>query len=256
MKSTKISNNNRRTWKDSSIRNKRVSGMIKKYWGTDDLKFIYNTKIRPLILEGYVAKHMVNINGLNVSDSSIKNVIKKYASKEDLEILKNNRKQLKSKNAKIYLEPTYGHSKGKTYDEIMGPDKAACKKKQASELWKNNNPRKYWDSTKISKGQRLLYEKVKLVFNDAEIEYPVDAPGKKYYLDVAVPSLKLNFEYDGFYWHSFPDAVERDKNRDEYLKSIGWKIFRYSFNAKNDLEVRKELDKLNITNIQNYDKFE
>ena len=67
---------------------------------------------------------------------------------------------------------------------------------------------------------------------------------------------KLNFEYDGFYWHSFPDAVERDKNRDEYLKSIGWKIFRYSFNAKNDLEVRKELDKLNITNIQNYDKFE
>jgi len=48
--------------------------------------------------------------------------------------------------------------------------------------------------------------------------------GGNYYLDVAIPMFKLNFEYDGKYWHSL--NKESDRIRDLYLKSIGWSVIR------------------------------
>jgi len=243
---------NRKTWKDPSVKQARIDGLRKKWWGTSDLKKVYDEIIRPLLLKGYTAKQIVDEGHVNVSDSSVKNVIKKYASEEDLNILEENRTNAKKKYAKIVFQKSLGHSKGKKYEDILGPEKAALKKKQASELWKTDNPRKYFTGNNISKGQLLLFEKVKEMFPSAVLEFPIDAPGKKYYLDIAVPELKLDFEYDGFYWHSFPDAIERDKKRDEYLKSLGWKVFRYSFNARNGLEVKQELDKLNLI-IKDYD---
>lgn len=250
---SKQSEINRKTWKDPNVKRSRISGLHKRWWGTDDLESIYINIIRPLILKGYTAKQIVTEGHLNVSDSSVKNVIKKYASVEDLEILKNNRTEFKRSYAKKSFAKSLGHSKGKTYEEIMSPEKAASKRKQASELWKKDNPRKFFTGNNISRGQLLLFEKVKEMFPNAVLEFPVDAPGKKYYLDIAVPELKLDFEYDGFYWHSFPDAIERDTKRDEYLKFLGWKVFRYSFNARNDLEVKEELNKLNII-IDEYGK--
>lgn len=212
----------------------------------------YLEVIKPLIYLGYSCIRMENEDKILCSAPTAKKLILQFGSDIDIKTYTENAiegRKIAGYSWKGRTRPTH---KGKTYEEIMGPIKAAAKRKQASELWKTDNPRKYWNTNNVSKGQALLFEKVKSIFPEAVMEYPIDAPGKKYYLDVAVPRLKLNFEYDGFYWHSFPDAIERDKTRDEYLKSLGWKVFRYSFNARNDLEVREELLKLEIK-LENYE---
>jgi len=40
-------------------------------------------------------------------------------------------------------------------------------------------------------------------------------------LDVYLPELKKAIEYNGIYWHSFPDAIERDKFKNEECKRLG-----------------------------------
>lgn len=47
------------------------------------------------------------------------------------------------------------------------------------------------------------------------------------FLDFAIPELKIDIECDGEYWHTAPKFVEKDKKRDEFLKSEGWTILRF-----------------------------
>jgi hypothetical protein len=105
--------------------------------------------------------------------------------------------------------------KGKTYEDILGPEKA---KKRKKELKKSGA---YGQSItpKISAPQLEIFKMVKEKYPTAVLEYPV----LDYCLDIAVPELKLCFEYDGSYWHD----VEKDKKRDEVLEEMGWKIIRY-----------------------------
>lgn len=80
-----------------------------------------------------------------------------------------------------------------------------------------------------SKPQKALYDKVKDLFlpYSAILNFKVQKKkGGNYYLDVAIPNLKINFEYDGKYWHSKPETILKDKIRDEYLTSQGWNIIR------------------------------
>ena len=37
-----------------------------------------------------------------------------------------------------------------------------------------------------------------------------------------INDIKINIEYDGWYWHN----LKNDRKRDEFLKSQGWKILR------------------------------
>ena len=62
--------------------------------------------------------------------------------------------------------------------------------------------------TKLEFGQNLLY-------NDERYYY---------FLDIAIAELKINIEYDCAWTHPDP---EKDKFRDEVLKSFGWKTIRY-----------------------------
>jgi len=65
----------------------------------------------------------------------------------------------------------------------------------------------------------------------AEFNYPVDG----FWLDYAVPSIKLGFECDGKYWHQDKD---RDKRRDKKLESFGWNITRFTgSDIRNNLEL-------------------
>jgi hypothetical protein len=210
----------------------------------------YENIILPLIIKGHTFKNMYDLKLITCSPPTAKKLTYLYGSIEIQEKSVENKRKgkahglTKGKPSKL---------KGRKYEDFLAPDVAERKKAQASKLWKENNPRKYFTNNNISKGQRLLYETIKESFPSAVIEYPIKAVGKTYYLDIAIPELKLNFEYDGVYWHSFPDAIERDRVRDEYLKSLGWKVFRFSFNAGNDLEVREELHKLNI-NFKEYEQ--
>ena len=114
--------------------------------------------------------------------------------------------------------------KGKTYEEIFGCKKKAKARSKITSDWMKTkkNIRKYCKSP--SKPQIALYEKVKEIYLDAELEYPITiSKTKTIWLDIAIPRLKLNYEYDGNYWHQ---DKNKDIKRDKILKKLGWKIIR------------------------------
>lgn len=106
--------------------------------------------------------------------------------------------------------------KGKTYKEIYG-DKAEERREQQRYYGLQG----YLLTPRISAPQLKLYEEVLKEYPTAVLEYPVSG----FCLDIAVPELKLAFEYDGSYWHQ---DKEKDKKRDEVLKQLGWKVTRIS----------------------------
>ena len=66
-----------------------------------------------------------------------------------------------------------------------------------------------------------------------ECEYPVERiDGRRfYYLDVALPELKIDFEYDG---QLHKHLCAKDAARDKYLISIGWSVVRFSHREFSD----------------------
>lgn len=61
--------------------------------------------------------------------------------------------------------------------------------------------------------------------------YPLDRATA----DFAFPDLRLIVECDGSYWHSLPEVAARDKRRDGWLRSKGWRTLRLSeANIKRD----------------------
>ena len=52
--------------------------------------------------------------------------------------------------------------------------------------------------------------------------------------DIFIEPLKAVVEYDGMFWHSGDDVIERDSRKDKYCKRNGWRIIRV-----------KEADKVN-----------
>lgn len=56
---------------------------------------------------------------------------------------------------------------------------------------------------------------------DVEQQYPVG----KYRLDFAWPKKLIGLEADGW-WHRSPEGAVRDRQRDSWLRSQGWLIFR------------------------------
>ncbi len=77
----------------------------------------------------------------------------------------------------------------------------------------------------ISIPQLKLFIIMKRLFPEAILEYPVNGRS----LDVAIPSVKLDIEYDGKYWHlDRPNAKEIDQKRDMELSALGWKVIRFN----------------------------
>lgn len=119
--------------------------------------------------------------------------------------------------------------KNKTYEEIYGVEKARELKKKTSDwMSTDRNILKY--CTKITKPQRALFDKVSRVYADAVLEYPIKLFAKKLsWLDIAIPSLKIDYEYDGHYWHHIKEgAEEADSKRDKRLRELGWTVIRIS----------------------------
>lgn len=74
----------------------------------------------------------------------------------------------------------------------------------------------------ISKPQLKMYEWLKSMYSDAELNYPIRTKNGYRYADVAVPSLKTDFEYDDPYWHK-----EKDLKRSQEITEAGWNIFHF-----------------------------
>jgi hypothetical protein len=89
----------------------------------------------------------------------------------------------------------------------------------------------------ISRWQRELYQIIKRIFPNEKVlmEFPIKVHSNLKFLDIAIPSLKINIEYDGSYWHR---DKKRDKKRDRGLKQLGWFVIRFN---KAQLDKLKEI---------------
>ena len=90
-------------------------------------------------------------------------------------------------------------------------------------------------NTNLSKPQKELFQLVKSLINeDCIVNYPI--PEINSLLDIAIPSLKIDLEYDGSYWHQ---DQKHDDERDSKLRSLGWKIFRFRDRIPTKEEIHK-----------------
>ena len=92
-----------------------------------------------------------------------------------------------------------------------------------------------------SKGELELFEFIKTIYPKAKHSdhswiFPME-------LDISLKELNLAFEYDGDYWHSLPDMIERDRQKDLICKQKGIYLFRVKENdwKKNKSKICNEI---------------
>lgn len=69
-----------------------------------------------------------------------------------------------------------------------------------------------------------------------------------YLLDFAYPEIGVDLEADGDFWHSDPESIDRDKNRDANLATMGWRVVRIKESALNGAV--DEVEKIISANIR------
>ena len=95
----------------------------------------------------------------------------------------------------------------------------------------------------ISKGEREVFDFIKNIFPNAKHTdrsqiWPME-------LDIYLPDLKVGIEYDGDYWHSLPEMIERDKKKDNICKEKNIKLIRIKESewANNKEKIKEKLKK-------------
>jgi len=90
---------------------------------------------------------------------------------------------------------------------------------------------------KTSKPQIKLFEIIKTKYKDADLEhrfyYSSRGEVRVFSLDIAIPSIKTNIEYDGDDWHS---NQKRDKGRDTIINLLGWSVVRVNEKKLEEIE--------------------
>ena len=84
-------------------------------------------------------------------------------------------------------------------------------------------------------------QKLASILGGLAVPYPLFAqfqqfvPGQRqpYLLDFAYPQIGVDVEADGEFWHSDPEAIERDRARDMRLAQLGWRVIRIKEGALN-----------------------
>lgn len=77
------------------------------------------------------------------------------------------------------------------------------------------------DNVPTSSQQIMLYDILVELYGNCKLNYPCG----NNFLDCVIEynGIKIDIEYDGWYWHQ---NKQRDRRRDEFVKSQGYKIFR------------------------------
>ena len=78
---------------------------------------------------------------------------------------------------------------------------------------------KYQGPTSI---EEMLIDELDKRSIEYKFQYPLGV--SRLVLDFAFPDHKLCVEADGVYWHSLPENIERDKNKDTILDELGWTV--------------------------------
>lgn len=76
-------------------------------------------------------------------------------------------------------------------------------------------------TTPTSKPQIQLYNMIQEKYPNAELNYPFSSCSLDVFL--CIDNIKIDIEYDGWYWHQDKQA---DIRRDNFLKSHGFKVLR------------------------------
>lgn len=119
----------------------------------------------------------------------------------------------------------------------------------SSEIRKAIREKLYHNGTcPTSKKQLELRDMIEQVYGNCELNYPCD----KVSLDcmTVIEGIKIDVEYDGWYWHK--DTKEKDKRRDYYVKSKGYKVLRI-LAYEDRLPTKEELVQ-SIDFLLNFDK--
>jgi very-short-patch-repair endonuclease/AraC-like DNA-binding protein len=91
----------------------------------------------------------------------------------------------------------------------------------------NISQKLFWEIHKnLTKEQK---EKVEFAQLNSERKIKTDGTKEKlnkHYFSLDFCLENKNIEFDGEYWHSFPEIQEKDKVRDEFLTSMGYMILR------------------------------
>lgn len=77
---------------------------------------------------------------------------------------------------------------------------------------------------RVSQPQFELFYILKMYFHDAQLVYLIKTKKGIRFADIGIPSLKLDIEFDGVYWHE--DRKESDYERDLELAEVGWMTLR------------------------------
>lgn len=75
-----------------------------------------------------------------------------------------------------------------------------------------------------------VWEEFKRLQINAECQEMITVKGRCYFLDFAIYCAlgKIDVETDGDVWHANPERAPQDNLRDNDLKTIGWKVLRFS----------------------------
>jgi very-short-patch-repair endonuclease len=60
-------------------------------------------------------------------------------------------------------------------------------------------------------------------------QYEIALPSGTRYIDFAYPELLLAIETDGYAWHGDREAFDRDRERDNELQTLGWRVLRFTY---------------------------
>jgi hypothetical protein len=60
-------------------------------------------------------------------------------------------------------------------------------------------------------------------------QHPVTIPSGDIKVDLAYPKFMLAIELDGYAWHMDRNSFERDRQRDNELRALGWTVLRFTW---------------------------
>lgn len=176
----------------------------------------------------------------NLKKASIKNKGRKYSKSHRLAIskgvkesYKNNdklrqlRKETLGKNRtpELYKKMVETRRKRGNYKVT---DEQKIKESEAMKRLFDEHPEKHPNARmanrKYLNSQKRLFEYFKKIWPEAIMEYRIT--GTRRFADIAIPSLKIDIEFDGEFWHN----KNEDNIRDLEIIKQGWRVFRYNKN--------------------------
>ncbi len=215
---------------------KKMSEAKKKYWKELNGNYTERQKKSIELLKTQARKRKEKYGYVNSIETrkKLSKIMKEKIAKGELKPLLNSpfvkghksgmtgRKMSKEHKRKIgfanskALKGKVSPKKGKTYEEIMGKDKADKVKKIRS---MQVLPVK--DTSIEVKIQNFLKQLRMEFFTH---QYMKIEHG--YQCDILIPSKNLVIECDGDYWHKYPVGLEKDHIRTEELIDKGFKVLR------------------------------